>query len=177
MNSCVRVPVTERVAAMDRIIRLAGIAGAVLLALLATLTFLDVVGRYLLSRTLPGAYELGQQLQTVIIFWGMAIATYHRAHIGVDLLWERFGPAGRARLDRFGDAVCAGAFAAMLVCGALQLPKMIRSSEVIPDLGLPLWLFTGIALAGIAAAFLGACQASSRAIDTSVDGGDGQVQP
>ncbi len=162
---------------MDRIIRLAAMAGSVLLALLATLTFLDVVGRYLLSRTLPGAYDLGQQLQTVIIFWGMAIATYHRAHIGVDLLWERLGPVGRARLDRFGDAVCAAAFAALLLCGGLQLPKMIRSSEVIPDLGLPLWLFAGVALAGIAVAVLAACRAGARAADTPPGGEDAEAQP
>lgn len=148
---------------MQRMMRFATGLGACLLGLMALLTFVDVLARYLLSRTLPGAYDLGQQLQAIVIFWGMAVATYERAHIGVDLLWERLSATGRQWLDRFADLVCAWCFAALLVCCALQLPKMLASSEIIPDLGVPLWLFAAIALVGIALAVAGAWLAAARA--------------
>lgn len=155
---------------MQRLMSFATSLGCGLLALMALLTFIDVLGRYLFSRTLPGGYDLGQQLQSIVIFWGMAVATHARAHINVDLLWERLAPPGRQRLDRFADHVCALAFAALLACSVVQFPKMLASSEIIPDLGLPLWLFTGVALAGIALAVLGGWHAQAHAAAAPQEG-------
>lgn len=159
---------------MQKILRVTAVLGAALFALMALLTFADVIGRYLFSRTLPGGYDLGQQLQAIVIFWGMALATYGRTHIGVDMLWEQLRPAAQQRMDRVSDIVCALAFAALFICTALQVPKMIRSSEIIPDLGVPVWIFSVVALLGIALAVLGALLAASAAAadlaQTSEDG-------
>ena len=148
---------------MQRLMRLTAVLGALLFALMALLTFIDVVGRYVFARTLPGGYDLSQQLQAIVIFWGMALATYDRSHIGVDILWERLRPAAQQRMDKVSDIVCALAFAAIFVCSALQVPKMIRSSEIIPDLGVALWVFSVVALLGIALAVVGALLAASAA--------------
>lgn len=158
---------------MQRILRLTAVLGAMLFALMAVLTFVDVIGRYVFARTLPGGYDLGQQLQAIVIFWGMALATYGRTHIGVDMLWERLRPAAQRRMDKVSDLICALAFSAVLACTALQVPKMIRSSEIIPDLGVPLWIFSIVALLGIGLAVLGALLAASAAESAASPTGGG----
>ncbi len=146
---------------MKRIMQLAARASAGLLALIALLTFCDVIGRYILAKNLPGGYDLGQQLQAIVIFWGMALATYGRAHISVDVLWENHSPKAQKLMDKFSDIVCAIAFAALFICTSMQIPKMLRSSEIIPDLGIPIWAFTCVATAGALFAAMGAVFASA----------------
>lgn len=154
---------------MKMIMNLTAGAGALLFALIAVLTFCDVIGRYMLSKTLPGGYDLGQQLQAIVIFWGMAVATYSRAHISVDLLWENLSPAAQQRMDKASDLLCAFAFGTLFVCTALQIPKMVQSSEIIPALGVPIWIFTSIATVGGFLAAVGALLAASHARESTQD--------
>jgi TRAP-type transport system small permease protein len=160
---------------MKSIMRITGDLGAVLFGLIALLTFCDVIGRYIFSKTIPGGYDLGQQLQAIVIFWGMAVATYDRAHITVDMVWETLSPKGRWSVDKASDLICAVAFGALFLCTAMQIPKMMRSSEIIPSLGVPLWIFTCVAVAGVMLATLGALLAASHAQEIEPSSDEGVV--
>jgi TRAP-type C4-dicarboxylate transport system permease small subunit len=54
--------------------------------LLVTVTFVDVGGRYLFSRPLPGAFEWQEVLMAIAIFTGLPLVTIDREHVTVSLL-------------------------------------------------------------------------------------------
>ena len=69
---------------------------AVLLFSMMLLTVTDVAGRYLLSRPLPGAFELTQLLLAWLIFAGLPVVSARNGHVSIGLL-DRFFAGGRAR--------------------------------------------------------------------------------
>lgn len=150
---------------MKHLMWFASAVSAALFAFVAAMTFVDVVGRYVFSKTIPGGYDLAQQLQAVVIFWGIALTTNSRSHINVDLVWEKLSPRNQRRLERAADVFNMLAFAILFFCAALQLPKAYRSGEIIPDMGIPVWIFASVAVAGLGFAMLGA--AAERPNDAS----------
>jgi len=63
-----------------------GMASALVLAGLALLTFVDVVGRHLFNQPVRGAYELVQILMGALIFTALPLVTHSDRHITIDLL-------------------------------------------------------------------------------------------
>jgi len=61
------------------------VAGAVLFLLMAVMVA-DVIGRYLFSAPIPGAFEVIEILMCTVIFAAIPVATAHGEHIIVDLL-------------------------------------------------------------------------------------------
>jgi TRAP-type C4-dicarboxylate transport system permease small subunit len=66
------------------------------LAVMMFLTALDVGLRYLFNRPISGALELVEYLMAVIVPFALTITAFNRAHIGVELIMERF-PEGVRR--------------------------------------------------------------------------------
>lgn len=58
---------------------------ALVLFAMMTLTAIDVIGRYVLSRPVPGAYEISQFLLALMIFAALPIVTREQSHITVSL--------------------------------------------------------------------------------------------
>lgn len=61
------------------------VSGFFVFFLMAMVT-LDVSGRYLLSRPLPGTMELGEAFMVVIVFFALANTEYQKEHIRVDVI-------------------------------------------------------------------------------------------
>ena len=61
------------------------VAGGALFAMM-TLTFLDVVGRKLLSHSIVGSVELTEMMMLALIFAGMPLASLAGEHVVFDLL-------------------------------------------------------------------------------------------
>lgn len=59
-------------------------AGAVLFGIMMV-TVVDVFGRYVLKRPLPGSSEITEILMAVLIYAGLPVVSQHNAHIRVDL--------------------------------------------------------------------------------------------
>ena len=95
-------PVWERRA--DAIL---GVAASVLLFCLMTLTFADVVARYLLNRPIRGAFEITELALLVLIFAGLPLVSHADEHVTMDFI-DRLLPARLQRLwVRVMHAVCA----------------------------------------------------------------------
>ncbi len=136
---------------MERVVlwveRLAGAS----LAAVALLVFIAVVLRDVLAVDLPDSFDFSRYLQGIAIFWGLAVATYRGAHIGVDVVWELAGAAWRRGIDLFAgvvNLVFMGLFAAILV---ERLPQVQRAHQLTSDLRLPVWPFYAVLTAGIVA--------------------------
>jgi TRAP-type C4-dicarboxylate transport system permease small subunit len=124
-----------------RVARLAGRvlgigAGALLLAMTA-LTVADVLGRYLLARPIPGAFELTQIMLALLIFLGLPLVSARDGHVAVSLLDRRLGPRAAGVRDRAVAALGA------LVCGviawrlAVLAERLTDYGDVFEFIGLP----------------------------------------
>jgi TRAP-type C4-dicarboxylate transport system permease small subunit len=63
---------------------------AACLALMMFLTALDVGLRYLFNSPIPGALELVEYMMALIVPFALAVTAFEKAHIGVELVMDRF---------------------------------------------------------------------------------------
>lgn len=75
--------------------RLLGVMVAILLMAMMFVTAIDVFGRYLLSRPLPGAFELTEIMLAMIVFIAMPLVCLHRENITVTLITDRLSSRAR----------------------------------------------------------------------------------
>src|SRR5512146_1677385 len=69
--------------AVDRFIDVIELTAAGFLAVVTLLTFVSVFLRYLFAWSIPDAYDFSRLLLGILIFWGMAVASYRGDHISV----------------------------------------------------------------------------------------------
>jgi len=134
------------------------LVAAVLLFAMMAVTFVDVVGRYLFSRPLTGAFELTEVLLGLIVFAGLPIVTWRREHVTVDLATGRLPDRPRALLARLAAAVTAvvlGVLAWRLGSTAADLSAY---GDATVFLGIPLgpvaWAMAALTAAGAAIALV-----------------------
>ena len=66
------------------------VIAAAVLAMMMFLTALDVGLRYVLNSPIPGALELVEYMMAIIVPFALTVTAFQKAHIGVDLIMERF---------------------------------------------------------------------------------------
>jgi len=71
---------------------LLGGTAAIVMFLMMAMTLVDVVGRYLFSAPVNGAFELTELMLAAVIFIGLALVTAEDGHIAVDLLDAALSP-------------------------------------------------------------------------------------
>lgn len=129
------------------------IASLALLAMLA-LTVADVLGRYVVSRPVPGAVELIQYAMVLVVFAGLPVVTLRRQHISVGVVDNAF--RGRARVAQRAAVALVSAF--VLAAQAWVLFRnargMFEFQDVLGALRLPVYPagYFMAALSAIAAA-------------------------
>jgi TRAP-type C4-dicarboxylate transport system permease small subunit len=94
-----------------------GVAASAILFAMMTLTFVDVIGRYLLNRPVRGGFEVTELMLVVLIFAGLPLVSHADEHVTMDFADRLL--AGRAR-RWLGRAVHA-AVAAILAFMAWQM--------------------------------------------------------
>lgn len=137
---------------MDRfILAVEKIAGA-FLGVVAALTFLEAMLRYLVSSAIPDAFLFACMFQGIAIFWGIASTTYEGKHIAVDIFWEMSGPAWRRAIDIAATLITA---AFLIVFTWMLYAKVVSTYEgnqISSELGFQIWPFYLLASLGIACA-------------------------
>ena len=139
---------------MDRFIDSIEWLAAAFIGIVAADVFISVLLRYFFSISIPDAYDFGQLLLGILIFWGIAATSYRGTHITVDLVWANVGPKYQRMIDVFATLV-------LLFVVAVQtytlFDKVVTTREANVstfDLRLPTWPFFAIAWFGDAAAVL-----------------------
>lgn len=123
MSASSDTPLTNDSRAVLWAVRLLGVAGAVLLFGMMTLTFVDVWGRYVFDAPIPGGFEITELMMATLIFAGLPLVTRGDEHVTVDL-FDKFFPKA---LARGRDAVVALVCAVMM--GILSWRMWIKASE------------------------------------------------
>src|SRR5713226_3247947 len=90
---------------MDRFIDAIEMIAAVFVGLVAANIFIAVLLRNVFSTAIPDAYNFGQFLLGILIFWGIAATSYRGTHITVDLVWANVGPKLQRFIDVFATLV------------------------------------------------------------------------
>ncbi len=85
-----------------------GVAASAILFSMMTLTFVDVVMRYVFNRPLRGGFELTELMLLVLIFAGLPLVTHAGEHVTMDLIDRFVGPRLRALQFRLVELACAG---------------------------------------------------------------------
>lgn len=103
-----------------------GIVAAAALFGMMTLTFVDVIGRKLLSSSVTGSVELTELMMLALIFVAMPLTSLHAEHVVFDLL-DNFLPSSlRPLLQRLSNLICVG-----LLSGAAWLvyERAVRTAQ------------------------------------------------
>jgi TRAP-type C4-dicarboxylate transport system permease small subunit len=88
-----------------------GMAAAAILFCMMTLTFVDVVMRYVFNRPISGAFEVTELMLLVLIFAGLPLVSHADEHVTMDFIDRLLGARGRLWLRRFVHLACAALFA------------------------------------------------------------------
>src|ERR1044072_1253290 len=139
---------------LDRFIDTIEWVAAIFVGLVAANIFLAVLLRNLFSTAIPDAYQFGQFLLGILIFWGIAATSYRGTHITVDLVWSNVGP----RMQRFIDVFATLVLLFVVTVQTYTLYDKVAGTAadhvLTFELNLPVWPFFALAWAGDVSAVL-----------------------
>jgi TRAP-type C4-dicarboxylate transport system permease small subunit len=101
-----------------------GIAASILLFCLMTLTFADVVARYLLNHPIRGAFEITELGLLVLIFAGLPLVSHADEHVTMDFIDRMLPPRALTVLVRIVHGVVC------LIFGFLGWQVVIKAGRI-----------------------------------------------
>ncbi len=114
----------------------------IIMALLALITFANVLVRYFTSASFAWTEEVSVFLMIVLTMVAASAAVARNRHIRIEFYADA-GPARRQRaLARFGAAMVLLLFTLIAVLSARVLWDDVRYGETSPGIGVPQWWYT-----------------------------------
>ncbi len=118
-----------------------GYLGALSLFAMMCLTAADVMGRYIFSTPITGAFEITEFLVLILIFSFLGNAQAHKMHVTVDLVLSRFPKTLRFYVDLFNHTMSLVIMALITWIGTERAIELKEVSETSPNLGVPFYPF------------------------------------
>ena len=84
-----------------------GVAASAILLAMMVLTVIDVIGRYVFSRPVRGAFEVTELMLLVLIFAGLPLVSLSDEHAVMDFVDRVLSPRGLTLTQRLVQAVSA----------------------------------------------------------------------
>ena len=88
-----------------------GVTSAAVLFLMMAITAVDVTGRYVFNKPLPGGFEMTELLLAALIYCGLPLVSWRREHIVIDTFDRYFPPRLKRALDVIAEVICAATLA------------------------------------------------------------------
>lgn len=130
------------------------VTAAGFLAAVTAITFVSVFLRYIFIWSIPDSYDLSSLLLGILIFWGIASASYRGQHITVDLLHSAVPASFKRAMDIFADLVTLVCLVVFTWMVAIKVLSTRTDGVATFDLRQPVWIYYFIAWIGLAAAIL-----------------------
>jgi TRAP-type C4-dicarboxylate transport system permease small subunit len=127
---------------------------AFFIGLVAFDVFISVILRYFFGYTIPDAYDFGQLLLGIVIFWGIAATSYRGTHITVDLLWANVNKTWQRVIDVFATLVLLFVVSVQTYTLFDKVSTTYGANVQTFDMRIPVWPFFAIAWIGDLAAVL-----------------------
>ena len=131
-----------------------GVAASAILMAMMSLTFVDVVARYVFNRPIRGAFEVTELLLLVLIFAGLPLVSHADEHVTMDFVDRMLRDRERRWLNRSVDFIVAALMFFMtwqVLIKAARISSYGDSTDVLRILYGPFVYFMAamIALAGL----------------------------
>ncbi len=153
MNEAAR-GLKDQTSPVDRFINVIEVTAAVFLAVVTLLVFVSVFLRYFFAWAIPDSYDFTRLLLGILIFWGMAVASYRGDHISVDLLWGASPPWAKRAMDVFAALLTLVGMATFTWMFAEKVLGTRADHVGTFDLRQPVWIYYFIAWIGLASSIL-----------------------
>jgi len=119
-----------------------GVLAAIVLFAMMALTFVDVLGRDLLSAPVPGGFEITEMMMATLIFAGLPLVTARQEHVTIDL-FDAFIPVMMRRpRDGVINLLCAVMMAAVTWRLWIKADENVSYGDVTAILNIPMWPMT-----------------------------------
>ena len=102
------------------------VTSGVVLFLMMAITAVDVTGRYLLNKPLPGGFEMTELLLAALIYCGLPLVSWRREHIVIDTFDHLYPPRLKRALDIIAEVICAATLSGV---GYLIFRRAARVAE------------------------------------------------
>ena len=139
---------------MDRFIDSIEWIAAIFVGVVAADVFITILLRYFFGFTIPDAYDFGQLLLGILIFWGIAATSYRGTHITVDLLYSALDVKWKRVMDVFATLVLLFVVAVQTYTLFDKVVSTYYDNVQTFDLRIPVWPFFAVAWIGDVAAVL-----------------------
>lgn len=137
---------------LDKVLK--GLVASCMALMVAVVTW-QVVSRYAMGDPSPWTEEVARMLLIWVGLLGGVYAYREKAHLGLDLLYQKVGDIGKRRLEIIADS-CCGLFAlAVLVVGGGSLVQLTwELNQTTAVLGIPMaWVYSVLPLSGLLIVF------------------------
>jgi TRAP-type C4-dicarboxylate transport system permease small subunit len=124
---------------MRRVEGLLGLIAALTLLGLMLLTCIDVAGRYLFDRPLPGGFELTELGMGALIFTSLPLVTLRRQHVRVDLFENLISARWQALQQAFLDLLSGACMAVIAWRLWVKAADMASAGETTATLQIPVY--------------------------------------
>jgi len=120
----------------------------VALALIAVVTFCDVIARKIFNSGFTFTVEMTEMAMALIVFLGVGLVTHQRGHIVVDVLTLRLSERMRVWLGLVANVLSLGFVLIMVWRLWLQAAFILSKGDTTPIWNIPLWPIAYLIAAG-----------------------------
>ncbi len=132
---------------MNRIVAIVEQTAGYFIGILALITVGEAVLRYGFNSHIPDGFVVGQTMQGIAIFWGIATATYADRQITVDILYELVGARTKRAFDVAAYTINLLFLALFGYAMTFKVYDILKAGEISSELEIPIW--TGYLLASL----------------------------
>ena len=116
--------------------------GSVLLAVMVTIAFVNVIVRYWTSFSFAWTEELTINFFVWVVLLGTARSFRDGGHLGMTLLYESLPRPARMVCYWIGIVTCVAFFGALCWTGILEVIDEYELEAISESLGIPVWWYT-----------------------------------
>lgn len=116
--------------------------GSLLLAVMATIAFVNVIVRYCTSFSFAWSEEMTVNFFVWVTLLGTACAFREGTHLAMSIVYDSLSKNGRMICYLLACAICLIFFGALVYTGALECWDEYELESISESLGIPVWWYT-----------------------------------
>ena len=118
------------------------ILGSILLAIMATIAFVNVIVRYCTSFSFAWTEEITVNFFVWITLLGAARAFRTGQHLAMNIVYQTLPKNGRRACYGIGFIICLVFFGSLVYTGSLEVWDEYELEAISESLGIPVWWYT-----------------------------------
>lgn len=118
------------------------ILGSILLAVMVTIAFLNVIVRYCTSYSFAWSEEMTVNFFVWVTMLGTAAAFREGSHLGMNIVYDALPRKVRLVAYIFSCIICIIFFGSLFYTGCLEVMDEYELESISESLGIPVWWYT-----------------------------------